>query len=551
MTQTEIAYLGPEGTYTERALKEHFPSVRRKAYQTIADVVEAVADGSAAAGFVPFENVLQGPVVETLDHLLAHKDSIRITNSVFLTISHALGAPEGANLGGLTRIYSHTQALRQCSQFLRTSAPQASSEAVSSTALAAKMVADSADLSCGAIAPKETLQLAGLNVLSEDIGDSKQNKTRFVLLKRAGEAEDILAGSGPWSTTIAIEPGRDRQGLLYDLLGIISKRFDVNLLSIHSRPDTRGGFVFFIDLEGRVGTPALDDCLEALDEYCTTETGKTAGVSVLGSYIREPFYTRSIRSIGIIGGLGLMGQWFGKLFSELGLAVRISDTAGGEPLEALCAECDVLLLSVPMASAKQVIDQVAPLVRPGQLIAENCSIKNSSLPHMIQALPEGCEVLGVHTMFGPQTEDLRGQNVVITSTERSGTKAQELEDLFYKYGANILHADIAHHDKVSAYIQSLYHLVLIGLAEVMRSEFTSAEDLEKFSTPNARALFEPMKRIVRQRDELIRDLQTLNDQAPQTRQLFLDTFSELVKALDDHDIDRLLTSARRSEEFLS
>lgn len=550
MTQNKIAFLGPEGTFCSKALKDNLPSAAGTACATIGDAVEALASGKVEAAFVPFENVLQGPVVETLDHLLANKDSVRITASYLAGITHCLGADNSAALDSIDTIYSHPQALRQCSEYLRGAHKQAGLTAVSSTAAAAELVADSADGHSAAIAPREALEAAGLVVLAEDIGDRTDNKTRFVLLRRREESRLDAPAGGPWATTIAIEPGRDRRGLLYDLLGTISKDHDVNLLSIHSRPDTRGGFVFFIDLEGQVGTHSLDSCLEALDRYCATETGRIAGVAVLGSYNREPFYVRSISSIGIIGGMGLMGQWFKRLFEDAGFEVWLNDVSGGESLEKVCANCDVILLSVPMASAPKVISDISKFVRPGQLVVENCSIKNSSLPHMLKHLPQNCEVLGIHTMFGPHVEDLRGQNVVITSTDRCGQKAEELESFFYKYGANILHADVSEHDKVSAYIQSLYHLVLIGLAEVMRSEFDSASQLEKFLTPNARALLEPMRRVVGQSDELLRDLQTLNDLAPVTRQRFLDTFSELVNSLRDEEIDRLLSSARLSEEFL-
>lgn len=541
--------MGPRGTFTEQALKANYQSLPSRPEPTVAEVFQAVAAGEAEAGLVPFENMLQGPVVETLDELLANKATVRITESVVLDITHSLGAPAGVSLDSVKHVYSHPQALRQCSRFLREKLSSVHTVSCDSTASAARAVSD-AQKSAAAIAPRSALEAAALHVIAHDIGDHQVNKTRFVLIQRDGSVPISGAESGPWATTIAIEPGRDRRGLLYEILGIISQAHDLNLLSIHSRPDARGGFVFFVDLEGRAGEEKVDSCLKALDDYCATETGKVAGVSVFGSYVREPFYLRSIASIGIVGGLGRMGQWFTRFFNEIGIEVRVADRAGGEPLESVCAQCDAILLSVPMASMASVVSQIAPFVCPGQLIVENCSIKNSSIPHMLRVLPENCEILGIHTMFGPQTTELRSQNVVITKTERSGRKAQEFEDLFYKYGATMLYAGVDEHDKASAYIQSLYHLVLLGLAEVMRSEFASLDELERFSTPNARALLGPMKRVVNQSEELLGDLQTLNDQAPRTRALFLRAFRELVESLDSEDLTRLIASAKRSKEFL-
>ena len=143
---------------------------------------------------------------------------------------------------------------------------------------------------------------------------------------------------------------------------------------------------------------------------------------------------------------------------------------------------DALLLSVPMSKMNAVIDEIANSLRPGMLIVENASIKNSALPLLMEKCPKEVELLGIHTMFGDEVGSLSGQNVIITKTERTKDRAASFEDMLYKYGAKLTHATMSEHDRISAYLQSLVHLNLVALADVLQQEFSSIDEIRPFST---------------------------------------------------------------------
>ena len=556
-----IAYLGPNGSYCELALKEHLAPQKTVSCVTIAEVFAALIRGEAAYGFVPIENVLQGPVSETLDSLLRHKGEVAIVATFLTKISHALGIRPEAELSEIKAIRSHEQALRQCAAFLRSTLPNAELQPAASTGNAAEAVAAQKLKDTAVIANKETLLQLGYTIVSEDIADSRDNKTRFALVAKgdaksialAPQTEVLLEQLGFSNTTgvtsIALRPGRDRQGILFEVLQIISQQQHINLVSIHSRPDERGVFAFHFDLEGHLREERIERCLEALEQYCRQSTKSVADVVLFGSFPQRRFYELPFRSIGIVGGAGVMGQWFSNFFAEIGLEVLIADTGTGVSLKELIERCEVILLSVPMSAFGNVISEAASLLRPGQLVVENSSIKSAALPALEKLAPAGVEILGIHTMFGAAVESLRGENVIITRTERSGAKAQALEDLLYKFGAKITRADIQTHDQKSAFLQSLFQATLVALAETMGQTFASAEELEPFSTPNSRNVLESMRRVLNQTDNLLEDLQRLNSEYPEVRRQFLQTMFNLLAELE-HGTDDFLARANKGRAFL-
>lgn len=552
-----IAYLGPQGTHSEAALKEftaRLPGSHRSLpCFSIAEAFAAVRDGRASAALVPLENMIQGPVAETLDLLLLHRRDIAIRGTHLTAVKHAVGVlPEAvANWPlGITEILSHEQALRQCRRFIGETLSNAATKAESSTGAAVDLVRSANRLDAAVIAPAQKILEAGLVVMQADASDVPGNKTRFALVvpneKASAFTENIFEGS-QFVTSIVVDPGRDRQGLLFEILQVISVQHRINLLSIHSRPDTKGGFVFHIDLEGRQDSPTIATCLQQLRDYCLQATGETAEISIFGSYARVPFDEPPLRTVAIIGGSGTMGRWFAEFFSRTGIVVRSFDVDTPGTMAAVVKGADVVLLSVPMSSIQTVIAELKPHLEPGQLVVENCSIKNCALP-MLGELPSSIEVLGIHTMFADHAHAPRGENIVLTRTPSCGKKAKALEDLFYKFGANLSHTSSAEHDQRTAFLQSLLQLNMVALGEVLANSFTDPSELEVFSTPNSRNIMSAMQRVLSQKDELIRDLQLLNDHAPQLRHRLLESLFRLVTAFDRDEIkplDDAVTNARR------
>lgn len=546
-----FAFLGPAGTYSEQALLEYQPDSERLPCTSIQGVCRAVLDGRAELGIVPLENLIHGPVTETQDELHHAGGKLVIIDSTSLRIEHCLGSkifaelkPESltriteetsAALAKLTSTISHPQPLAQCSEFLATYLPSACQVKVASTALALVELERSSDRYLSVIAPRHSLEIRKIPILTFPIANSSENFTRFAIVSRRENADstkaklNITSDPNPydnWVTSFAIVPGRDRQGLLFDLLEVISRKHQLNLLSIHSRPDSSGGFVFYLDVEGQISDPRVTSCLAELENSLHKNTQATAAILHLGSYRRAAFYPPQIRRIAIIGGEGRMGRWLGKFFSEVGIDhVQIDVT--GSPQSTSEREringSDVVFFSVPLLESAQIIESYLKELSPGQLVVENCSVK-SQLAAVWQKLPPDVELLQIHTMFGEQVESLHGQNVIAISDPRSGSKAQAFLDLLYKHGALVHQATIEEHERGVAYTQALSHLLFLTY---QTSAPTHMSNLDAFSTPNSRKLMQGGASINDQDPELTKAIQILNPYSNSVRTQFLENLMQI------------------------
>ncbi len=274
-----IAYLGPQGTFCEEALIGMVGAEAAAAevpYPTIAACFEAVASGEVVEALVPIENALEGGVTQTLDQLMAHEGRIVIRGEVIHPIHHHLVGREGLALDDITRVLSHPHAPGQCSRFLRERLSHAEVAAAFSTADAVRTVMN-ADTPEAAIGTARAAQIYGGVVLAEDITDTSENHTRFVLV---GRNEVDVVGPGAFTTSIVCAIEQDRPGALLSILQEFALRA-VNLSRLESRPARTGlgRYVFFIDAEGsRVRDLPLATALDAI------ERGGIAHVTSLGSY---------------------------------------------------------------------------------------------------------------------------------------------------------------------------------------------------------------------------------------------------------------------------
>lgn len=253
-----VAVLGPKGTYTHAAADEYFESYDPVFCAGLAAVFDAEAD----ARVVPFENSLGGGVSQSID-LLRERD-VEITGELLLPIEHCLCSRE-ADLSTVRAVRSHPQALSQCRSLIEEHGWETIE--APSTAAAAR------DLEPGEAAIASTLAARewGLQVHAENVQDVDSNVTRFLVLDgpvRPGE-----------KTSMILEPGEDRPGILRNMLGCYSGH-GINLSYIQSRPTGRGlgEYYFYIEAEAGRGEDALERALQCVRTY--------ANVNVLGSYPR-------------------------------------------------------------------------------------------------------------------------------------------------------------------------------------------------------------------------------------------------------------------------
>ena len=234
-----IHTLGPAGTFSHEATEKLFPNGKIAFAPNFDALFTALEKNPRDIGIVPIENSLHGSVDEILD--LLYESTVRIVRTHDLAIKHAFGARTDASI---TKISSHSQALRQCRKWLKAHYPNAEQVPTSSTAAAATIAAS--DASVGAIASANVLKANGLKIRSVDIeGDG--NTTRFAVVS----VNDPFKSEKRTHMTIVLSPKGDRPGLLHALLTPF-KVYDVNLSRIESRPSGQrlGHYVFYLDFLG-------------------------------------------------------------------------------------------------------------------------------------------------------------------------------------------------------------------------------------------------------------------------------------------------------------
>ena len=248
----KIAYLGPEGTFTQQAVNLHFGhSVQALGVTGIDDVFTQVESSEADFGVVPVENSNQGIVSHTLDRFV--DSDLKICGELEMAIHHNLMS-QAKSLKDIERVYSHQLSLSQCKSWIRQHLPSAECIAVSSNAEAARRVRYSPD--ADAISSKSAADIYGVPVLFAHIEDRADNATRFLVIGR-----QLLTPSGDDKTSLLLA-GDEGPGALHSLLTPLAKH-SINMSRIESRPSNTGrwSYVFFIDVEGHAETEPLKSAL--------------------------------------------------------------------------------------------------------------------------------------------------------------------------------------------------------------------------------------------------------------------------------------------------
>jgi chorismate mutase/prephenate dehydratase len=264
----KIGYLGPEGTFSEQAVRKHFGHA---AYGlplgSIEEVFQEVAAGHADFGVVPVENSGQGMIQVTLDMFLT--SDARICGEVELRVHQCLHSM-AARLEDIKRVYAHAQSLQQCKTWLRMNLPNVECEAVGSNAEAARLARHADD--AGAIAGETAGKVYGLKTLATGIEDRADNTTRFLVIGRS-----LFPPSGNDRTSLLVTVN-DKPGALYDVLSPFA-RHGISLNRIESRPAHSGKwqYAFFIDVSGHIQDEALQASVKEIER-------SVAQLRVLGSY---------------------------------------------------------------------------------------------------------------------------------------------------------------------------------------------------------------------------------------------------------------------------
>ncbi|MFC1755000.1 prephenate dehydratase [Thermoproteota archaeon] len=323
----KIGYLGPKGTFTETALNKYLERNRISASVYAAHSIFELFKGLNSHEYneiiIPIENSVEGNVNASLD-LMVQTSGMYFKEEIILLIKQALLAKEQFDLSEITDIVSHPQPFAQCQEFIKTYLPQANTHHVTSTALAAEMVAHdrfcvdehaysmgnssskvdagikmgeeknpvnqksscisaesgsfhgSCPVTVAVIGNEALADIYNLKLLKKDIQDYLNNSTRFIVV-----ANKQTKPTGKDKTSFVFSTRQDKPGGLYSILGEFAER-QINLTRITSRPTKNGlgEYLFFLDCEGHAEEPAIASALNAVQK-------KASYFKLLGSYKKD------------------------------------------------------------------------------------------------------------------------------------------------------------------------------------------------------------------------------------------------------------------------
>ncbi|MEQ1637187.1 MAG: prephenate dehydratase [Methylococcales bacterium] len=264
----DVAFLGPEGTFTQQAAYKHFGhAVNTVPAVSIADIFNAVENEQCQFGVVPVENSTEGVINHTLDRFLG--SPLKICGEVEVRVHQNLMAAFEQR-EKITEVFSHQQSLAQCRLWLDKHLPHAIRTPVSSNAEAARMAVGCVNKA--AIASQAAAELYGLSVIDKNIEDEPNNTTRFIIVGYQGSTS-----TGQDKTSLLISTG-NQPGALYKILAPFAE-YGIGMLHIESRPSRQGlwEYVFFIDIEGHCEDEKVAKALQSLRNSVNM-------LKILGSY---------------------------------------------------------------------------------------------------------------------------------------------------------------------------------------------------------------------------------------------------------------------------
>jgi chorismate mutase / prephenate dehydratase len=278
-----VGYQGTDGAYSQIAAENHFAArggsgekLDTRGFETFAGLLGAVAAGDIDYAMQPIENTTAGSINEAYD-LLAKMD-LHLVGEEVLRVQHCLIGLPGSATARVRRVFSHPQALAQCSEFLA-GLRDCAVQAFTDTAMSVTKIRDDGDPSSAAIASERAAELYGLTVLERGIANQEHNYTRFVTVSRS----PVVYPLGETCKTSLIFTTRHERGALVRCLNILAD-CDLNLTKLESRPRpaTPWEYLFYVDFEGNAAEPKIREALAGVEK-------NTVFFKLLGSY---PIRTR-------------------------------------------------------------------------------------------------------------------------------------------------------------------------------------------------------------------------------------------------------------------
>ncbi len=266
-----IVCQGVAGAYSEKAMKAFFgEDTEGTMVPSWRDAMEAITSGRADYAVLPIENTTAGIIGENYDNLLDY--DVCIIGEQIISIEHALLGLPGASLGDITQVYSHPQALSQCSQFLDVEHPAISVHKTANTAMAAQKVHDDKKINQAAIADISNAEIYGLKVLAERIQNEKGNATRFIIVSKQKEYVPTAD-----KVSLSFELPHQKGSLYHILSHFIFNGLSMTKIESRPKPGHNWEYRFFIDFSGNLDDENVQSALRGLRE-------ESRHLHVIGNY---------------------------------------------------------------------------------------------------------------------------------------------------------------------------------------------------------------------------------------------------------------------------
>jgi prephenate dehydrogenase len=228
-------------------------------------------------------------------------------------------------------------------------------------------------------------------------------------------------------------------------------------------------------------------------------------------------------SIGIIGGTGSMGRWFSDFFSDAGYKVMISGRKTKKTGAYIAKNCDVVILSVPLYAAVELAESIGPLLCRDQLLMDFCSLKETIVKKMLDNTE--ADVVGTHPLFGPYTDSIKNQNVILCRG-RGDARLRWLKNELSGKGAVVTVLDPEEHDRQMAVVQALTHFMTICMGRTLQKMNMKNDTAHSCSTPVFRINHDLIGRLFAQDLELYRTIINENRHFSEVLDVFLSVVRE-------------------------
>lgn len=513
-TAYTVAFQGEKGAYSEQAAYALMgrEGVEAIGYPSFDEAFAAISNGKVHLLLVPIENTLGGTIHANCDLQLQHNLFIIAEHN--LRIRHSLLALPGTKKESLQKVISHPQALAQCNSYLKSN--DLVGEAAYDTAGSAKLIAEGPLKGVGAICSELAAEHFGLEVLEKGIEDDPNNFTRFILLR----AHPVSLPPGvPCKTSIVFSLD-NIAGALFKALSVFALR-EIDLSKIESRPcktdimsklerlylsmsgsdvtrakrpkltdENRFRYLFYVDFMASVEDLNVSNALRHLQEMTTffrvlgsfPRAGSLVGLENLGNRIALPLNPSKPpkKRIGVLG-FGTFGQFIAKKLAQehdvfaasrenySTIASHCGVTWCDSIDDLLNQQLDVLIISVSILSFEAIVRRICSTIAAKDasdsshrlLVVDVLSVKVHAKTTLLSLLPESCDILCTHPMFGPQSGKHGWTGLPFVFERVRLNNARRCEDFlkwWERQGCRMVDMTCELHDEVSAGSQFVTHL---------------------------------------------------------------------------------------------